>query len=73
MEDYNGFNNGLSVYQINMTETVEDFNEIINTYINTDIIDINGFTNYESIDMESVRYGFSYPTEIYFPYRTIYD
>ena len=72
-EDYNGFNNGYAIYEENRTDTVPDFEEIINGYVNTDILDFEGFSGYNNINMETVRYGFSYPTEIYFPYRTIYD
>lgn len=73
MNYYEGFNNGYSIYYDTIVEPVEEIYDTMNQYINTDIIDVGNGLSYDSMDLDSLRFGFSYPTEKYFPYNTIYD
>lgn len=70
---YHGFNGGITQTHTTITENTEDFNLRSNEYLNGDIISFEGSVGYEWIDLNTIRYGFSYETEEYVPYRSYFD
>lgn len=72
-EVYKGINDGIVLTHKTITDTVENFHLLSSGYINGDILEIGGAIDCQYIDVDSIRYAFSYPTQKYFPYRTLYD